>query len=325
MNLKEITQFIIEEIEWVIGTGLLALFVFLLLPSIVIPSILYNKLFVRTGNEKWTRDVSDPEDKIQVEMYEDGKEWIKDYIESLEYLDIESEGFHLYGQYLNQGTNKAVIIIPGRTEALIYSYYFAKPYYEMGYNILFIDNRAHGMSEGKYSSVGLKEYKDILNWAKKLHEKYNNDSIIIHGICIGAATGIYALTSKEKPDYLNGLIAEGMYDTFYESLKNHIIERDKPVHPYCDILMWMFEAQCGRNPKYHGPIHYVDKLDCPLLMLNSRADIYSLPEKAQQIFEKCKSEKKKIVYFVDAAHSKVRHMHKEKYDNAIKEFLKENF
>lgn len=287
--------------------------------------IIYSKVFVRTNPSKWSRDVSSLSDKKQVQMYNEGVEWIKDYKDKLEDVDIYSDGFHLFGQYLNNNSDKTVIIIPGRTEGLIYSYYFAKPYYEEKFNVLFIDNRSHGLSDGRYIGLGLKEYKDIQNWTIFLKEKYNNKTIIIHGICIGAATGIYSLTIGEDRPCIAGIVTEGLYDNFYNSFKNHLIELKKPIFPFADLVMLLFRINVSVKPKKNGPIKYIDQVKCPILMLQSNTDIYSLPEIAGELYEKCGSKNKEIVYFEDAPHSMVRLYHKDKYDLVIKQFLKKNY
>ena len=56
-----------------------------------------------------------------------------------------------------------------------------------------------------YPLQNSKEYKDIIEWAKFLHDDRKINKIWIHGICIGAATALNAFVSDEAPDYLEGL------------------------------------------------------------------------------------------------------------------------
>ena len=37
-----------------------------------------------------------------------------------------------------------------------------------------------------------KEYKDVIKWAELAHNELHQEEIIIHGICIGASTALYA-------------------------------------------------------------------------------------------------------------------------------------
>ena len=309
----------------IISLFLISIVAFALFSFVLTAIIIYTKTFVRTNPNKWSRDVPSSADKNQKKMYEDGIEFMKDYLDRIEEVHIESEGFNLYGQFFNNNSKKTVIIIPGRTEGALYSYFYAKPYIEEGFNALFIDNRAHGLSDGRYNCVGLKEYKDIQNWAKFLEEKYNTETVVLHGICIGAATSVYAKTFEGAPNVIKGLVTEGMYITFYETFKNHLVELRKPIFPFADLVMLLFRLNSSIRPKKQGPIYCMDKVTCPILMLQSNADIYSYPDKAEDLYVKCASRDKEIVYFEDAPHSMIRLYHKDGYDLVIKQFLRKYF
>lgn len=285
----------------------------------IVAHVLFTMHLKRTDKEKWKRACS-ADDPTQMEMYSEGLIWQKQYDDRRKDLHIVNDGLNLYGEFYDLGSKKAVIIIPGRTESLHYSYFFAKPYTDSGWSVLAIDQRAHGLSDGKYNTVGFEEHRDILAWGKLLNEKYGIETIVLHGICIGASCGLFALTSDGCPDYFGGLVAEGMYPNFRESFKNHMIELKKPVHPVLELVdMWM-RLYTGHTMK-NGPIDVIDRYRGPLLMLHSNADLYSKMDTAEELYEKCASNNKHLVRFDDAKHSHIRHMHREAYDRAVTDFL----
>ena len=300
-----------------------AFILFFLFPTMLISNVIYTRLFIRVNKELWSRNVS-WDDKEQQQMFDEGKEWGNENESYRKTLEIDSCGFHLVGEYFDFGYDKAVIIIPGRMESGTYSYFFSVPYKKAGYNVLAIDNRSHGLSEGKYNCIGLKEYKDIIAWAKVLHDEHHIKSVIIHGLCIGSATGLYALTSKNCPDYIDCLVADGMYVNFHENLKNHLIERKKPVFPYTSEVMWMVSMVAHKSPKRMSPIKLIHKMNKPMLFIYSKEDKYCLEDKANELFDKCGSEKKQLSFFDHGVHSHVRINQKEQYDETIIKFLKDN-
>ena len=290
-------------------------------PAIVAKKV-YEAQLVRTSKDKWGKGCSAPDNEEQVRMFDEGEAW---YAENEQYgidVKVRSEGLNLVGKYLDFGFKRAAIIIAGRTESYLYSYYFAKPYKEAGFNVLVIDNRAHGDSDGKYIGVGLLEYKDILEWGRLLHDTYNNEKIFIHGICIGSATAMYVLTSENCPDYYCGMTADGMYTTFYETFRTHLIDMKKPVWPFAKFVMRRLQKNIGVSPIKNGPIYSIPKLTKPLLMIHSKEDKFSLPEKAQELYDKCNAPKK-LVWFDKGAHSHIRINNEEKYDQTIKDFIEE--
>ncbi|MGN1104067.1 MAG: alpha/beta hydrolase [Candidatus Coproplasma sp.] len=303
--------------------GILLILISIFLPPYFIAVKVYKSQLVRTTPEKWGRECSAPDNEEQVAMYENGKQWAEENKEHITEVSITSEGYRLVGEYFDFGCDRAVIIIPGRTESLWYSYYFAQPYKKANYNVLVIDNRAHGLSEGKYDCVGLDEYKDILAWAKLLNGKFGNKKVLLHGICIGSATALYALTDKGCPDYMQGIVADGMYTTFYETFKNHMIEEKRPLYPFIWEIAFIMKLYSGASMTY-GPIKCIDKLKSPILFLYSKEDKFSLPEKAVVLYDKCKADKE-LVWFEKGAHSHIRINNAEAYDRAIGKFIQEKF
>ncbi len=313
------------ELLWLyIVLGLIGVGVFMyFLLTFIISLIIYTKLFVRTSQEKWSRHVSWPDEEL-ARMFKTGEKWGADNEQYRKRVEIDSCGFHLVGEYFDFGNKKAVIIIPGRSESGTYSYYFAEPYKKSGYNVLAIDNRCHGLSEGKYNSLGLKEYKDIENWAKYLHDTLGVEAIYMHGICIGSATAIHLLARENCPSYLIGLTAEGTYTTFKEIFNNQLKRRNKPTFPHTLEVLGLISLRAGRSLYRNSPIFEIDKVKVPVLFLYSKEDSYAKPEKSLELFNKLQSEKR-LVWFDKGEHSHIRIHNTEKYDQAIIDFLKETY
>ena len=302
----------------IVGSVLLFIILFGILPILIVSSKVFTAQLVRDKSTKWGRECSAPDNAEQVRMYEVGLEWANEFKDKREEVEITNDNLHLVGEYFNFGSDKCVIILQGRTESLWYSYYYAKPYSDMGYNVLVIDSRAHGLSEGKYNTVGLKEYKDILKWAELIKEKYKIETFVLHGICIGSATALYTITSDTN-DYFKAIITDGMYTNFYETFKTHMIYDKRPVHPFIDFVRIIMKIRTGVDMKSYGPEKALLKLNKPILFLYSKEDSFSLPEKSKYLYSITPYEKE-IVWFDHGAHSHIRINNLEKYDNAVKDF-----
>lgn len=307
-----------------IWAGIIALLFFLVIvPVFVIPLMLYNILLVRSSKKKWTRKCSDTKDQEQIEMFAQGQKWLENYSSRKESVHIVSEGFNLYGEYFDFGFDKAAIIIAGRSEGCTYSCYFSDPYRAAGYNVLVIDNRSHGLSDGKFNNVGFKEWPDIINWAKFLHQEKACKSIVCHGICIGSAAALYAFTSADCPEYMNALVADGMFSRFRDIFENHLKKRHHAKFPTSNIVMLLISIASGRNAFKDGPVNYIGKMKKPVLFIYSREDKFSPPDMGQKMYDLCQAPKK-LVWFEHGVHSHVRINAPEKYDQTIISFLKEN-
>ena len=300
------------------GIGLL-----LLLSTFPVASyFIYTKTMRRKDDKHWGREPSclEPE---HLQMYSEGEAWQSRCAENKQDIHIVNrDGMNLYGEFYGNCSDSCVIILSGRTESLKYGYYFAIPYWDAGYSVMVLDPRAHGLSDGRYNTAGFEESGDILEWTRYAYEVLGVRSVIFHGICIGAAGGMLAITNESCPDYVKGIITDGMFPNFGESMKNHLIERKKPVKGLYRMINFWAKHYTGHSFDF-GPINVIQKLDKPLLMLQSKEDKYSLPEFAEKLYALAGSEQKRLVYFEHGMHSMLRYTDSKRYDESIKSFLGE--
>ena len=64
-------------------------------------------------------------------------------------------------------------------------------YIDKGYNLLAIDSRGNGDSEGSIA-MGYVESLDVWDWLTYLNKNFDCDQVILHGISLGAATVVFS-------------------------------------------------------------------------------------------------------------------------------------
>ncbi len=281
----------------------------------------YEEQLVRTDAAKWGRVCSAPENEEQKAMWEEGIKWGDAHKEYMEEVSVRSGDLKLYGEYYDFGGDRCVIILPGRCESLIYSYYFAKAYREKGINVLVIDSRCHGKSDGKYSTIGVYESEDVKVWMDFITKEKNVNKFWFHGICIGGSAALFTALDEKYAQKIQGIVLEGCFVNFRESFKQHMIAIKKPIFPVLDLVMLNIRRYAGVNVCAKTPMKAVKKIYCPVLFLFGKQDIFSLPKKSQKLFNACASKDKKLVWFDKGGHSHLRINNIEKYDNEIKEFI----
>lgn len=304
---------------WLIIVGIIL--IFWIIPTVIMSYFIYRELLIRKNPDVRVRQCTWPDDEEYVKMYDEGREWGRLYEDKKVPVHINSEGFNLYGEYFDFAGRRAVIIIPGRTEDCTYSYYFAEPFRKAGCNVLCIDNRSHGLSDGDRNYMGAEEYKDIIKWSKLLTDEYGNEAVILHGICIGAAVAMNVVTADNCPDKIIAMISEGMYTTFKDSFDEHMKEGKHPRFPFTLEVMGWIRILSRANVLTDGPKKRISQLRKPILMLHSKMDTYSLPKQGSYLYEHCGSDVKKLVWFDKGAHSRIRPNNKEKYDDEIYSFI----
>ena len=125
------------------------------------------------------------------------------------------DGLKLSAKYIkNDTSNNWVILVHGYTANAKSMLSLADKYYKKGFSILAPDQRAHGQSEGTYTTFGLKEKKDMkvrMEWIIKTDPQAK---IIVHGESMGAATTM--LLAGDNPENLLAFIDDCGYTSFYQ-------------------------------------------------------------------------------------------------------------
>lgn len=184
-----------------------------------ITNIIVNEVY----NFAFDRDTKFPlnpgeADGPYIEEFKEGNKWLNEIPKeqlSLPFTDNDGVEKNLNGYYIkNAQSNKTIIFAHGYRMNALQVGGWVKMYYDMGYNILVPDARAHGQSEGTAISFGWKEKTDYKNWANKLVEMNNNVQIIISGVSMGGATTMMS-SGEEMPSNVKGYIEDCGYNSAY--------------------------------------------------------------------------------------------------------------
>lgn len=293
----------------------------------LLPSVIFYQTSYRNPKKKRTRECTNKKDEQQMRMFNEGVEWAGRFKDKTEELSIVSgDGLTLYGEYVNFGYDKCAVILQGRTESLLYSYYFADVYYKNGCNILVVDIRAHGLSDGKYQTVGIKESDDCVLWIKLINEKYGINDFTIHGICIGGATAVYTYVKLKSAgnDLVKRIVTDGLFQSYYEIYKGYFRVYKWPSFPVlllCQLCFFLIYAFTGVRLFKETPLKYMKDMDIPILFIWSKQDFFCTKPKGEELFNACASKYKELNFFPKGRHSHVRSSQKAEYDEAIAKFL----
>ena len=84
--------------------------------------------------------------------------------------------------------------------------------FQMGHNLLLVDQRAHGQSDGRTISFGILERQDLLCWVDYAIQRFGMDvNIFLYGVSMGGATVLMA-SELNLPSNVKGIIADCPYD-----------------------------------------------------------------------------------------------------------------
>jgi uncharacterized protein len=117
--------------------------------------------------------------------------WGDAKVETLEFTN--SAGTKLAGWWVPKSEAKQTVILLhtlGGNRADLLD--FAEPIWKAGFNLVMLDLRSHGMSEGKYFTYGFDEWKDVSAAIETVNAKQPNQTFAILGVSAGGTVAISA-------------------------------------------------------------------------------------------------------------------------------------
>ncbi len=156
--------------------------------------------------------------------------WIRS--QNLKKVMIRSKDqLRLVGRILECDSPRGVIILMhGYHSCAIHDFSCAVEYYHnLGFVLIMPDLRAHGDSDGKYITFGIKEKDDCRLWAEFAERKFKGLPILLDGMSMGASTVMLAAGGK-LPDAVCGIIADCGYSSPLDIYK-HILKTRMNIPP----------------------------------------------------------------------------------------------
>ena len=96
---------------------------------------------------------------------------------------------------------------------------FSRIYAAHDCNIMLVDMRAHGESEGEWAGSGWLDRRDVVAWCSWITARTGEDAqIIIHGQGMGATAALFAAEESDFPTQVRAIISDSAYtDTWNEA------------------------------------------------------------------------------------------------------------
>lgn len=205
---------------------------------------------------------------------EEGKRWVK--AQEMESVTIKSrDGLTLHAKYFPAE-------VPSRRTVLLFHGYrssrndfscIVPVYHDFGLNILLVDQRTHGESEGKFVTLGILERFDCIDWIDYINSRDDRpDDIFLGGVSMGTSTVLMA-AGLGLPENVRGITADCGFTTPNDILIKIMKKNLKiPKFPMLQIMNFICKAFAGFDMKASSAISAVKKNTVPILFIHSYDD-----------------------------------------------------
>ncbi|MCR4922709.1 MAG: alpha/beta hydrolase [Lachnospiraceae bacterium] len=256
------------------------------------------------GNENRKKWFSLKHTKINHPTYEHAREYreARDWCrkQKMEEWYIRSmDGLMLHASYLEAlNPKRFVILCHGYRGSRFGSVAnIAKYLHREGCNLLFIDQRCCGESDGKYITFGAKEQYDVIEWINRIQkENHKRLPIYLYGQSMGA-TSILLASGHSLPNEVKGIIADCGFHSMKQQLRDMASEwfHLKRI----GILLFRVDLFChifgGFSMKDTDVTMALKLNQSPVLFFHGEKDTYVSPVNSIYNYELCKAEKELVM------------------------------
>ena len=241
--------------------------------------------------------INHPRHKFEKE-YNEGKAWCQEQKMQDCYMKSE-DGLQLHGLYLPAENAKRIILLCHGYKGSGFGDFanIARFLHENHCNLLFIDQRCCGESEGEFITFGAKEQYDVRKWAYFISKRNKNKlPIYLFGESMGAASVLMA-SGHKLPHDVRGLIA----DCGFHSMKGQLEDiASNWFHlNWIELLLFRMNLFCrllgGFSMKESDTTKALKANRRPVLFFHGSKDTYVVPGNSQINHSLCQAPKELVI------------------------------
>jgi uncharacterized protein len=188
----------------------------------------------------------------------------------------------------------------------------------MGYNVMLVDFRAHGNSEGNTTTIGWNESEDVKLAYDWLVQK-GESKIFLWGFSMGSVAVLKAVSENNLE--VAGVILEMPFGSLLQHMKGRAPTFGFPKQPFGFLVTFWTGVRRGFNGFKFNLNKYAEKLNCPVLYQWAVKDIYVTKTEAETLFNHIGSKQKKMVVYENAIHGSLVQQNITKWRIEIEGFL----
>lgn len=259
-------------------------------------------------------------DRLQKEIFKEER-FFKNHSHTL--LTIQANGATLVAKrYAQKNPIGRILLFHGYRSIAETDFACAMDtYYRLGYELILIDQRAHGQSSGNWIGFGVLERYDCLSWLRYLNAEFGSIPTFLSGISMGCTTVLMA-QGLDLPKNVKGVIADCGFTSPKEIIA-HVMKKKLhlPPAPLMPVLSFFSKIFAGYSFGEYSAIDAMKNAKLPILFIHGKDDHFVPPEMTLRNYEACIAEKELLL--VDGAgHGTSFLQDKKSVSQAITTFLK---
>lgn len=198
------------------------------------------------------------------------------------------DGLKLHATWLPEpGAKKTVICFHGYSSMGTNDYTgLSRFYLPKGYNMLLVDERAHGGSEGKYIGFGVLDRWDALDWIRYVEDRFGGEQeIVLHGTSMGGAT-VLMTVGLGLPGSVRGIVSDCAFTSAWEVFRSVLNTMyHLPATPILATANRMVKRHAGYGIADVNAAAEVARAKVPILLIHGEDDSFVPCRMGREIYE----------------------------------------
>ncbi len=226
-------------------------------------------------------------------------------------------------------TGKWVILVHGYGKVGAAMNDFAAPYLAQGVDVLIVDQRAAGNSEGEWLTMGVAESADLAVWTQEISKTNSNAQITLHGVSMGAATVMLGAALSQITN-VTGIIEDCGYSDI-SAVFNTVLSAygaafgiTGDVTELIEDTFEVGESLTGYDVAQATPLDVIAQVTVPSLFIHGADDPVIPVSVANELYNTSGSVDKTLVTISGAGHAESGETDSETYFAAVTTLLEDS-
>jgi uncharacterized protein len=236
-------------------------------------------------------------------------------------VDGDGKRLHAWFAAAPRKTGNTAVIVHGYKSHSIDMFHIGFLYnHDLQWNILLPDLDAHGMSEGQTIQMGWDDRNDVMRWMQVAKEKFRSDTLVVHGISMGAATTM-CVSGDDKAPYVRGFVEDCGYTSVWDEFHGEMKKRfNLPAFPLLYTTSALCKVQYGWSFTEASPLQQVAKCQKPMLFIHGSNDTFVPTAMVYTLF-KAKPQPKELWIADGSEHANAYRDHHAEYTEKVRQFV----
>ncbi len=216
-------------------------------------------------------------------------------------------------------TKRFIIMSHGHTYTHHGCLKYARMMMKYGYNIILYDQRYHGDSGGKFTTLGWYEKDDLYDIITDTINRYGKDITIgLYGESMGSATVLLEASIDNRVKYV---FSDCGFSNLEKLVREILSVKSKPyIKIFLPFGKIMFRIFTGVKMSRISPINALGKITVPIFFAHGKDDNFISYKHSENMYDSYNGPKQIFIAQNNSLHAEGYLKDEMKYEEAVKEF-----